>query len=164
VPRSRIPAQIAEAKPESGSGDTSTVNVANGQLGRIAGDAPVEWTFALSAGSARGQFAALHIPITGGLAAFDRVRFRVMSDRPLRAWAQLRGTVATTERWGKTFYTDEQARTIDLHLSEFQPIGPTAAAKAPLDKVDSLLFVVDTLNTLPGSKGAVTISDVAFVR
>ena len=31
-------------------------------------------------------------------------------------------------------------------------------------RVDSLLFVVDTLNTLPGGKGTITIAEVAFVR
>ena len=147
---SRIPARIAEAAAEMGAGDTSVVTSVNPPTGTIAGDAPAAWTFALAPGAARGQFAALQIPINGGLAAFDRVRFTVMSDRPLRAWTQLRATVATTERWGRTFYTDEQPRTIELRLDDFQPIGPNAAPKPPLDKVDSLLFVVDTLNALPG--------------
>jgi hypothetical protein len=164
VPRSRIPARIAEARPEFGAGDTSTVNYANARAGTLAGEVPAVWTFALSPGTARGQFAALQIPITGGLASFDRVRFTVVSDRPRRIWTQLRGTVGTTERWGRTFYTDEQPRTVDLRFEDFQPIGPNAAAKPPLDKVDSLLFVVDTLNTLPGGKGTITISEVAFVR
>jgi hypothetical protein len=30
--------------------------------------------------------------------------------------------------------------------------------------VDSLLFVADTLNFLPGVKGSMTLSEVAFVR
>ncbi len=164
VSLSRIPARIAEAAAEMGGGDTSVVAPVNPPTGTIAGDAPAAWTFALAPGTARGQFAALQIPINGGLAAFDRVRFTVMSDRPLRAWTQLRATVATTERWGRTFYTDDQPTTIELSLNDFQPIGPNAAPKPPLDKVDSLLFVVDTLNTLPGGKGTITISDVAFVR
>ena len=50
------------------------------------------------------------------------------------------------------------------YLEDFQPIGPNVAGQPPLDKVDSLLFVVDTLNTLPGGKGTITISEVAFVR
>lgn len=164
VPRSRIPAQIAEARPEFGASDTSTVIYANARAGTLAGEIPAVWTFALSPGSARGQFAALQVPITGGLAAFDRVRFTVVSDRPRRLWTQLRGTVAPAERWGRTFYADEQPRSVDLRFADFQPIGPDVAAKPPLDKVDSLLFVVDTLNTLPGGKGTITISEVAFVR
>ena len=163
-PLARIPAQIAEAKSESGAGDTSAITFMTAQSETRAGEAPAAWTFALSPGPARGQFAALQIPINGGLAAFDRVRFMVASDRPLRVWAQLRGTVGTTERWGRTFYTSPQAAMVDLRLEDFQPIGPNAGPKPPLDRVDSLLFVVDTLNTLPGGKGTITISDVAFVR
>ena len=164
VPRFRIPARMADATPESGPGNTGLIDYVNARTGTIAGEAPAVWTFALSPGTARGQFAALQVPITGGIAPFDRVRFTVAADRPLRLWAQLRGTVGTTERWGRTFYTEEQARTVDLRLEDFQPIGPNAAGKPPLDKVDSLLFVVDTLNTLPGGKGTITISEVAFVR
>lgn len=164
VSLSRIPARLADAAAEMGAGDTSAVTDVDPPTGTIAGDASAAWTFALAPGTARGQFAALQIPTHGGLAAFDRVRFTVMSDRPLRAWTQLRATVATTERWGRTFYTGEQPRTIELRLDDFQPIGPNAAPKPPLERVDSILFVVDTLNTLPGTKGTITISDVAFVR
>ncbi|MDO8677578.1 MAG: CehA/McbA family metallohydrolase [Acidobacteriota bacterium] len=164
APLSRIPARLTEAAPEFGRGDASAVAFSEPRPGTRAGEPPAVWTFALSAGTARGQFAALQIPITGGLAPFDRVRFTVVSDRPMRAWAQLRATVGTPERWGRTFYTDEEERIVDLRLEDFQPIGGNAAAKPPLDKVDSLLFVVDTLNTLPGGTGTITISQVAFVR
>ena len=49
-------------------------------------------------------------------------------------------------------------------LATFAPIGVTSSAQAPLDRVDSLLFVVDTLNTLPGKSGSMTISEVGFVK
>ena len=56
-------------------------------------------------------------------------------------------------------------RTIDYDpVKSFAPIGVTSSPQAPLARVDSLLFVVDTLNTLPGSKGAMTISAVGFVK
>ena len=38
-----------------------------------------------------------------------------------------------------------------LPFATFMPIGATSSARPPLDRVDSLLFVVDTLNTLPGT-------------
>ena len=41
------------------------------------------------------------IPMSGGLAAFDRVRFRVSAPTPMRAWVQLRAPVGNTERWGR---------------------------------------------------------------
>ena len=122
------------------------------------------WIFALAPGAPRGQFAALRIPIAGGLAAFDGVRFRVTSSKPMRAWVQLRAPVGNTERWGTTFYADAEERTVDLPLRAFLPIGVTSSDQPPLDRVDSLLFVVDTLNFLPGTSGSMVVSEIAFVR
>lgn len=164
VPVSRIPARIMEATPELGTGDSSTVAFSRTQRGTMAGDPPAIWTFTLGSGQARGQFAAIRIPVTGGLAASDRVRFSVTSERPVRVWSQLRAPVGDTERWGRTFYADDSTRMVDLRLSDFRPIGVTTTVTPPLDQVDSLLFVVDTLNALPGTMGSITISDVAFVR
>jgi len=163
LPRSRIPARASDAAAEAGRGDLSTVVARDPQSRALAGDPPVLWTFALSPGAAHGQFAAMRIPITAGLAAFDRVRFTAASERPIRVRCQLRAG-SGTERWGRTFYADTEPRTIDLRLQDFQPIGVPSSPAPPLDKVDSLLFVVDTLNSLPGATGTITISNVGFVR
>jgi hypothetical protein len=166
IPAFRIPARVGEAAVEMGRNDVSTLGrVPNDPLARrIAGEPPLAWTFTLSSGAAAGQFAAIQIPISGGLAAFDRVRFRVMSPKPLRAWVQLRAPVGNTERWGSTFYADDQDRVIELPLRGFAPIGVTSSERPPLDRVDSLLFVVDTLNFLPGTTGSMVLSEIAFVR
>jgi hypothetical protein len=131
---------------------------------RIAVEPPIAWTYALSPGPARGQFAAVQVPISGGLASFDRIRFKVTSPRPARVWVQLRAPVGNTERWGSTFYADDRERIIDLPLRSFLPIGVTSSRQPPLDRVDSLLFVVDTLNFLPGATGSMVLSEIAFVR
>ena len=81
----------------------------------------------------------------------------------MRVWIQLRAGTAT-ERWGRTFYADTTERMVDLPLRDFLPIGNTSAEAPPLDRVDSLLMVVDTLNNRPGSSGTITLSEVAFVR
>jgi hypothetical protein len=124
----------------------------------------ITWKFALSPGTPAGQFAAVAVPVSGGLAAFDRVRFRVSGSAPMRVWVQLRAPVGNTERWGRTFYLDEESRIVDVAFATFAAIGVTSSPQAPLDKVDSLLFVVDTLNTLPGKAGSMTISEVGFVK
>ena len=166
APAFRIPARAGEATVESGRNDTSRLGAPpnDSRARRFAGEPRLAWTFALSSGTPAGQFAAAQIPIGGGLAAFDRVRFKVTSPRPLRAWVQLRAPVGNTERWGTTFYADDQERTIDLPLRSFLPIGVTSSAQPPLDRVDSLLFVADTLNFLPGSSGSMMLSEIAFVR
>ena len=166
-PMSRIPARTAEAAGESGPRDTSNVAaiVVSDVLSRtFAGEPGIDWTFALAGGPATGQFAATSLPVSGGLAAFERVRFVVSSTTPMRVWVQLRAPVGNTERWGATFYTDTQPRTIDVAFARFNAIGVTSSPQPPLERVDSLLFVVDTLNTLPGTKGKLTISEVGFVK
>jgi hypothetical protein len=166
APAFRMPARSSEASTESGPGDTSALGSPPGDPGArpSAGSAPIAWTFALSPGTPRGQFAAVRIPISGGLAAVDRLRFRVASARPARVWAQLRAPVGNTERWGKTFYAEAEERVVDLELRSFLPIGVTSSEQPPLDRVDSLLFVVDTLNFLPGASGSMVLSEVAFVK
>ena len=166
APAFRIPAQSGEASTESGPGDTSALGPppADPLERRIAGAAPIVWTFALSPGIPRGQFAAVRVPTSGGLASVDRVRFRVTSSQPMRAWVQVRAPIGNTERWGTTFYADAGERVVDLPLRAFLPIGVTSSGQPPLDRVDSLLFVVDTLNFLPGTSGSMMLSEVAFVR
>ena len=165
APAFRLPARSAEAAAELGRGDVSTLApIPADSLSRVAGTAPLAWTFALGPGVPRGQFAAVRVPIDGGLAAFDRVRFSATSPKPLRAWVQLRAPVGNTERWGRTFYADVETRLVDLPLRSFLPIGVTSSEQPPLDRVDSLLFVVDTMNFLPGMSGSMLLSEIAFVR
>ena len=76
---------------------------------------------------------------------------------------QLRAPVGNTERWGTTFYADAEARLVDVPLRAFRPIGVTSSEQPPLDRVDSLLFVVDTMNFLPGATGSMVLSEIAFV-
>ena len=153
-PQLRVAARMSEAAGESGSKDTSDVDL----------EAAMNWRFALAPGTPAGQFAALRVPVSGGLTAFDRVRFRVSASAPMRVWVQLRAPVGNTERWGRTFYAETGPRIVDLALATFAPIGVTSSSQPPLDRVDSLLFVVDTLNTLPGRSGNITITEVVFVK
>ena len=163
----RIPARTSEAATESGANDTSRIDVGQPSDTRartFAGDGVINWSFALSPGPAAGQFAAVPIPVSAGLDGFDGVQFSVSSPRPMRAWAQLRAPVGNTERWGATFYADAETRTVTIPFAKFLPIGTTSSFQPPLAQVQFLLFVVDTLNTLPGSRGNLTISEVAFVK
>lgn len=165
-PLSRIPARTAEVTLEKGARDLSELieaQVNDARDRRFAGEPPIGWRFSLSTGAPDGQFAAVQVPTIGGLAGVDRVRFIVRAAAPIRAWVQLRAG-RETERWGMTFYADAATRMVDLPLSGFRPIGATSSAAPPLDRVDALLFVVDTLNSRPGASGSMTISEVAFVR
>ena len=164
--RSRIPARTADVTVENGVGDTSELvdaRIEDARERRLAGEPPIGWRFALSSGIPAGQFSAVQLPIIGGLADFDRVRFTVTSGSPVRAWVQLRAGTESA-RWGRTFPAGAGTRIVDLPLRSFIPIGATSTVAPPLDRIDSLLFVVDTLNNRPGAAGRMTIAEVAFVR
>ncbi len=166
-PQARIPARAGEAAAEAGQGDTSLVTTAiaaDARARTFAGDPAIEWKFSLSPGIAAGQFAAVRVPVSPGLSAFDRVRFMVSASAPMRVWVQLRAPVGNTERWGATFYADTEPRLVDVAFAKFNPIGETSTRSAPFERVDSLLLVVDTLNSLPGRSGSMTISELAFVK
>jgi hypothetical protein len=163
-PVSRMPARMAEAAAEKGSRDSSVFErpvITDPRARQLAGEPPMVWTFTLADGEPSGQFAAIALPLSPGLDAYDRVRFTAVAQRPMRAWVQLR---ASGRRWGATFFADATERMIDLPFARFRPIDAGPDATPPLDRMETLLFVVDTLNALPGTTGTLTLGEVALVR
>jgi hypothetical protein len=129
------------------------------------GTPAAEWQFALAAGARGAQYAAVRFPIDSALSAFDRLQLRARSDQPRRIWAQLRVPEPRGgERWGKTFFVHDGLSSIELRFADFRPIGSTATERPPLDRIDSLLLVVDTLNTSPGASGRIWIPDLWLAR
>jgi hypothetical protein len=157
--RTPIATEMWAAESSEGSGSTlAAIQLEDGTPA-------VEWLFTLAPGARGGQYAAMRFPVTGGLAAHDRLQLRVRSSRPMRVWAQLRAPGgAGLERWGKSFYVDENLDSVELHFRDFRPFESWSAAEPPLDRVDALLLVVDTVNTDPGSAGRMAITDLWFAR
>jgi hypothetical protein len=91
---------------------------------------------------------------------------RAESDQPIRLWVQIRAAgEAGGQRWGRSFYLDPSLRTIDLRLESFRAMDPASTLTSPpLERIDSLLLVIDTLNTLPGARGTIRIPDLWLVR
>ena len=148
----------ASAALGEASGESSA-----GSINDVSGNADLTWQYRLASGIPAGQYAAVRFA-ANGISDFSRVRFDVSADRPARLWVQLRRPGGVGERWGRTFFVDQADRTIDLSLDTFAPIGVTTTARPTLGQVDSLLFVIDTLNALPGSSGRLHLRNVAFVR
>jgi len=129
------------------------------------GTPALEWSFTLARGTTAPPYAAMFFPVAGELAAHDRLQLRATSDRPRRLWAQLRVPgPAGGERWGTTFYVYDSLAPIELRWSDFRPVGSVTTARPPLDRADSLLLVVDTLNSEAGTTGRVWIPDLWFAR
>ena len=120
--------------------------------------------YRLGGGVPSGQYCAVVAPISVPADA-DAVAFEARADRPMRVSVQVRvPTGAEGERWQRSVYFEPHPRTVVVPLADMRPAG-TAASPAPrAGDVTSLLFVVDTVNTAPGTSGAVTVADVRLVR
>ena len=118
--------------------------------------------YALGGGQPAGQFAALvsSVDTTKG---FDRVLFTARADHPMRLWVQLRlPNGKDGERWGRSVYVDQTPRPIVVPLSEFEPMGRTTSFRPNVAHIRQVLFVVDTVNTPPGSRGTIWFADIAL--
>jgi hypothetical protein len=122
--------------------------------------------YALSGSAASHPFAALVRPVVPGLADYNRLTFRARADRPMRLSVQLRapGADADGERWSRGVFVDSTLRDISVFFDEMMPRGRTSAPKPPLATVQSILFVVDTVNTSIGTSGQVLVDDVRYER
>jgi hypothetical protein len=157
---SRAGVATALWRAEAGDGSTSALTPSTLADGTPA----LEWRFSLAGGPRAEQYAAIHFPVEQHLAAFDRLQFRVQSDRPHRLWVQIRAPGADGgERWGRTFYVDDTLREVELRFGEFRPFGRNSE-RPPLDRMDSVLFVIDTLNTLPGTAGILRFPDLWLAK
>ncbi len=143
-------------RAESSEGSSSTLTP-----DALADGTPaLAWRFQLAGGTRGRQYAAIRFPVDQGLSAHDRLQLRVASDAPRRVWAQIRVPgAADGQRWGRTFFVDESLRALELFFDDFRPLDTTAERPA-LDRIDSVLLVVDTLNTAPLTTGAIWIPDL----
>jgi hypothetical protein len=116
----------------------------------------LEWT--LGDGIPAGQYAAIAVPLPdGALAGADRLSFTARGAAPQRISVQLRSHARGGTRWRRSVYVAGEPAEISLALREFLPVDPSAAA-LDVAAVDSLLFVVDTINAAPGSRGELSVS------
>jgi hypothetical protein len=131
-----------------------------------AGDDGLTFTFQLGDGAARGQYAALvhTLPEDTGVTG---VRFTAHASAPMRVSVQVRlGGAHLGERWRRSVYVGPEAREVTVPIGDFARADGTPRDGTDPSRVaaQGLLFVVDTLNTKPGTAGTVTIDDVQVAR
>jgi hypothetical protein len=126
----------------------------------------LHWRLRLADGPPVAQFSAIWFPADRSLATHDRLQLRARADRPMRVWAQLRAPASTgrEQRWAKSVYLGPELTMIDVKLSDFRGIDPPSDDPPPMDRIDSLLLVVDTLNTLPGTEATISIAELWLVK
>jgi hypothetical protein len=90
--------------------------------------------------------------------------FTVRANRPMRLSVQLRETGEEGRRWRRSVYLDSTPRTINIAFNDFRSVGSTNTPGLDLSKIESILFVVDTVNTKLGSSGEIQVDDIRYAR
>jgi len=127
----------------------------------ITSEPTLRWRFGLSSAPAAAQFVALIVNLPQGVESSDRVAFTMRAERPMRISVQLG---AGRDRWQRSVYVEVFNREQTIRFDDFQPVSPGESAQAPLADVRSLMFVVDTTNTKPGTSGRIWMMGPALQK
>ncbi|MBI4887158.1 MAG: CehA/McbA family metallohydrolase [Acidobacteria bacterium] len=120
--------------------------------------------YALGGAASSSPFAAFVLRAGPALAQYDRLIFTARAERPMRLSVQLREPAGLDgRRWRRSVFVGTEPREITVAFDDLRPIDP-AAGSPTLGNVDSLLFVVDTMNTPLGGSGRIWIDDVKYGR
>ena len=129
------------------------------------GGTQLSFRYALGGTVASGPFAAFVMPAGSALAAYDRLMFTAWANHPMRLSVQLRGSEGEAgERWHRSVYLDPTPRDVTVYFDDMMPSGVTSRPQPTLSDVQSILFVVDTVNTPLGGNGTIWMDDVKYAR
>jgi hypothetical protein len=68
------------------------------------------------------------------------------------------------QRWHRSVYLEQEPREITVFFSDMLPRGTTAAPRPNLANVESILFVLDTVNTPLGGNGTLWLDDIKYAK
>ena len=121
--------------------------------------AEMAMAFGLAPGPLNSQYAAMAYPLDGR-DHFTAVMATLRASAPMRVSVQVRHEDG--ERWQRSIYLDQTPRELTLSLQDFR-LGEVVTDRKPTPAlVRSVLFVVDTWHTKPGTSGTVWVSGVAL--
>jgi hypothetical protein len=124
--------------------------------------------YRLAGGPAAGQYGAVRMAAPSRLTEWPYLRVTTTADGAARVWIQLRRSgPGDGERWGRSVAVGPGRRAEWVRFDEFIPLGAGGAGagpRPPLDGIDDLLVVIDTVNTAPGAAGSVTVWDLSLGR
>lgn len=124
-----------------------------------------QFQFHLADRGAGSEFVAMVTSHVAPLRDADAIRFSIRASRPLRVSVQVRlSGRAVDRRWVRSVYADQDARDVTVSMADLRVAG--TGQKAPFDRgqIDSLLFVIDTVNSRPGDQGTIWIEKLATER
>ncbi len=138
-----------------------------GSIARNVPDGGVRFRFRVGTVRPGLEYSALVRAMNDPLESFDRVEFIGSASAPMRVLVQFRlpGGVEG-ERWSRSVYLDPTPRAITVRMTEVVPVGftPVPTRRPVVARVKSILFVLDTLNTAPGTSGEVVLKNVRLAR
>jgi hypothetical protein len=121
--------------------------------------------YAIGGAASTSPFAAFALTPGVDLPRADRIAFSGRADRPMRLSVQLRESAGEADyRWQRSVYLDTSPRDVVVYLDDIRPVGTTPRDRPTLDRVNAILFVVDTVNTPLGGSGRIWIDDVRYAR
>lgn len=131
----------------------------------VVGGSELGFRFALGGAMTDSPYAALALRARPEIATFDRLMFTARASRPMRVSVQLRSQDGTpADRWQRSVYLDQTSRQFTVYFDDMAPRGATSTPRPVLNRIGSVLFVIDTRNADTGSNGQFTIDDVKFAR
>jgi len=136
------------------------------EVAPLAAGPELRFRFALSNQITPPPFAALVFDTPEGVGAFDRLAVAIRAERPMRIWVQLRAPrdAGRADSWQRSIYLSPAVEDRVVSFDDLSPAGPTATVKPPLDRVRSVLFVVDPVHTKRESAGRIWIKRAALQR
>ena len=121
--------------------------------------------YGLGGAASASPFAAFVMPAGPDLPTFAQLTFVGRADKPTRVSVQLRDPTGTAgERWHRSVYLDVEPRDVTVYFDDMKPRGTTSRQQPDLARIQSILFVIDTVNTPLGGNGTIWIDDVRYGR
>ena len=119
-------------------------------------------------------YVAAAVPVVKNITDYDALTFSIRSDKPARVSVQLRALLPNLSgpdlnakeegRWRRSVYVDTTPRTISLRFDDMKPVLETLDLHPSLNHTETLLFVIDTVNTLVGSSGSIGLEDLRYEK
>ena len=170
-PASRPPARTSRAIFDGGSAsgwrvEQDSTSAAIVEVAPLAAGPELRFRFALSNQITPAPFAALVFDTPEGVAAHDQLAVTIRAERPMRVWVELRAprNAGHADRWQRSIYVAPGLEDRVISFDDLSPVGRTDTVKPELDRVRSLLFVVDPTHTKRETAGRIWIRQAALQR
>jgi hypothetical protein len=159
-PESADEAASADVEVPLAAGEWTVEREPSSEARLMEAGAGLQLDYRLGGGRPAGQYAALVNPVRRE-AGINRVQFTARASAPMRLSVQVRLPGGPGgQRWRRSVYLDTTPRTVVVRLADFEPAEVATSRRPIAVPVQALLFVVDTINTAPGTAGSFWISDV----